>query len=51
MKGCEDVGSWAGRPRTQTMMKSDEVEAMLRLHALGWGTQAHTREFGCSRTR
>ena len=26
MKGCEDVGPWAGRPRGQ-MMKSDEVEA------------------------
>jgi hypothetical protein len=37
MKGCEDVGPWAGRPRAQTMTKSDEVEAMLHLHALGWG--------------
>ena len=49
MKGCEDVGSWTGRPRAQTMMKSDEVEAMLRLHALGWGLRRIAREFGCSR--
>ena len=28
MTGCNDVG-WTGRPRAQTMMKSDEVEAML----------------------
>ena len=49
MKGCEDVGSWAGRPRAQTMMMSDEVEAMLRLHALGWGLKRIAREFGCSR--
>ena len=35
MNGCEDVGPWAGRPRAE-MMKSDEVEAMLHLHALGW---------------
>ena len=49
MKGCEDIGSWAGRPRAQTMMKSDEVEAMLRLHALGWGLKRIAREFGCSR--
>ena len=24
MKGCEDVGPWVGRPRAQTMMKSEE---------------------------
>ena len=49
MKGCEDVGPWAGRPRAQTMMKSDEVEAMLHLHALGWGLKRIAREFGCSK--
>ena len=31
------------------MMKADEVEAMLRLHKLGWGTRRIAREFGCSR--
>ena len=41
MKGCEDVSPWVGRPRAQTMMKSDEVEGMLHLHALGWGFEAH----------
>ena len=48
MKGCQDVGPWAGRPRAQ-MMKSDEVEAMLHLRALGWGLRRIAREFGCSR--
>ena len=37
MKRCDDLGPWAGRPRAQTMKKSEEVEAMLHLHALGWG--------------
>ena len=31
------------------MMKADEVEAMLRLHKLGWGTRRIAGEFGCSR--
>ena len=48
MKGCEDVGPWAGRPRAQ-MKKSDEVEAMLHLRALGWGLGRIAREFGCSK--
>ena len=48
MKGCEDVGPWAGRPRAQ-MRKSDEVEAMLHLRALGWGLRRIAREFGCSK--
>ena len=50
MKGCDDVGPWAGRPRAQ-MMKSDEVEAMLHLRALGWGLRRIAREFGCSTSR
>jgi hypothetical protein len=29
----EDVVPWVGRPRAQTMMNSDEVEAMLHRHA------------------
>ena len=48
MKRCEDVGPWAGRPRAE-MMKSDEVEAMLHLRALGWGLGRIAREFGCSK--
>ena len=31
------------------MLKADEVEAMLGLHALGWGTRRIAEEFGCSR--
>ncbi len=49
MNGCEDVGPWTRRPRAQTMLKSDEVEAMLHLHALGWGLKRIAREFGCSK--
>ena len=49
MTRCEDVGPWVGRPRAQTMMKSDEVEAMLHLDALGWGLKRIAREFGCSK--
>lgn len=30
-------------------MKPDEVEAMLGLYELGWGTKRIAREFGCSR--
>ena len=48
MKGCEDVGPWAGRPRAQ-MRKSDEVEAMLQLRALGWGLRRIAKEFRCSK--
>ena len=48
MNRCKDVGPWAGRPRAE-MMKSDEVEAMLHLHALGWGLKRIAREFGCSK--
>ena len=43
MNRCEDVGPWAGRPRAE-MMRSDEVEAMLHLHALGWGLKRIARE-------
>ena len=49
MTGCNDVGPWTGRPGAQTMMKSDEVEAMLHLHALGWGLKRIAVEFGCSK--
>ena len=50
MTECKDVGPWAGRPRAQ-MVKSDEVEAMLHLRALGWGLRRIAREFGCSKNR
>ena len=31
------------------MLKPEEVEAMLGLHELGWGTRRIAKEFGCSR--
>ena len=49
MNGCENLGPWRGRPWAQTMKKSDEVEAMLHLHALGWGLKRIARELGCSK--
>ena len=49
MTRCEDVGPWVGRPRAETMLKSEEVEAMLHLHALGWGMRRIAKELGCSR--
>ena len=51
MKRCEDVGPWVGWPRAQTMMKADQVEAMLHLHALGWGLKRMAVEFGRSKNR
>ena len=50
MNGCEDVGPWAGRPRAE-MMKSDEVEAMLHLHALSWGLKRIARDSGAVTVR
>src|SRR5215213_4778459 len=35
--------------RREDMRTPDEVAAMLRLHALGWGTRRIAAEFGCSR--
>src|SRR3546814_8628700 len=35
--------------RGEEMRTPDEVAAMLRLSALGWGTQRIAAEFGCSR--
>src|SRR5690242_4558902 len=36
-------------PRGETMLAPDEVAAMARLHALGWGTKRISGELGCSR--
>ena len=38
------------QPRGEAMQTPDEVEAMLRLHGLGWGTRRIAAELGCSRT-
>jgi len=35
--------------RREDVRTPDEVSAMLRLHALGWGTRRIAAEFGCSR--
>ena len=35
--------------RRDMMIASDEVSAMLRLKALGWGSRRIATEFGCSR--
>lgn len=37
------------QPRGEAMQTADEVEAMLRLHGLGWGTRRIAAELGCSR--
>jgi hypothetical protein len=37
-----------GDPRRDEMKEPDEVAAMLRLNALGWGCKRIAREFGCS---
>jgi transposase len=47
-----DVGQGAPRaddPRREVMRTPDEVAAMLRLRALGWGAKRIAAEFGCSR--
>lgn len=36
-------------PRREVMLAPDEVSAMVRLQALGWGTRRIAVEFGCSR--
>lgn len=33
----------------ETMLRPEEVQAMVRLHELGWGTKRLSREFGCAR--
>ena len=49
------MAGWEHAPREgklrgcEGMLEADEVEAMLRLRALGWGTRRIAREFGCSR--
>ena len=48
MKECNDMPR-SGGLRRQGMLRPEEVEAMLRLHGLGWGTRRIAAEFGCSR--
>lgn len=35
--------------REEEMLQPEEVAAMLRLHALGWGAKRLSKEFGCAR--
>jgi len=37
-------------PRGEAMQRPEEVEAILRLHGLGWGTRRIAARLGCSRT-
>src|SRR5215472_11954046 len=44
------VPSGLGDQRREVMKAPDEVSAMLRLKALGWGSKRIAAELGCSRT-
>lgn len=35
--------------RGEEMLEAEEVAAMMRLHALGWGAKRLSKEFGCAR--
>jgi transposase len=43
-----DLSSRSGWPRGEVMKAPDEVAAMVRLRALGWGIRRIAAEFGCS---
>ena len=47
MGKCHDTPR-SGGSRRPGMTKADEVEAMLRLHKLGWGRGASPGSSGCS---
>ena len=49
MKEQQDHAPRSIGSRGQRMRKPDEVEAMLGLYELGWGTRRIAEEFGCSR--
>lgn len=49
MRDSEGLSPWYRKSRGEAMFRSDEVEAMLRLYALGWGLKRIASEFGCSR--
>ena len=48
MRECNDTPR-SGGSRRHGMLKPDEVEAMLGLHELGWGSRRIAGEFGCNR--
>jgi hypothetical protein len=43
-----DLSSRSGRLRGEVMKAPDEVAAMVRLRALGWGVRRIAAAFGCS---
>jgi hypothetical protein len=49
MKADETVLSLTDDQRRDVMKAPDEVSAMLRLKALGWGSKRIAAEFGCAR--
>src|SRR3954447_1563501 len=48
MDGSVQPHSRGELPRREVMQTPDEVAAMLRLKALGWGIKRIARELGCS---
>src|SRR3954462_10454033 len=50
MTQAETVPLVADEQRRDVMKAPDEVSAMLRLKALGWGSKRIAAELGCSRT-
>src|SRR5919205_141907 len=48
MEGRMQPHSREGLPRREVMQTPEEVTAMLRLKALGWGIKRIARELGCS---
>lgn len=46
---AREVPAYLGLVRGEEMLEPEEVAAMLRLHALGWGARKLAAEFGCAR--
>lgn len=46
-----EISPRLGLPRRDEMRTPDDVSAMVRLKALGWGAKRIAAELGCSRTR
>jgi transposase len=45
----QEASPWVGDLRREAMKAPDEVSAMIRLKALGWGSKRIATELGCSR--
>lgn len=46
-----DLAALGTGERGEAMREPDEVAAMVRLHALGWGVRRIAAELGCSHMR